>query len=98
MPSVPAVARKHTRWRSSGGGTDNHLILIDLTSKGVAGKPAAQALDRARITTEPAVKLVASTRHGALDRADVTGLERQASWRAAGADGVPGTARSDAPA
>jgi glycine hydroxymethyltransferase len=33
------------------GGTDNHLILIDLTSKGVAGKPAARALDRARITT-----------------------------------------------
>ncbi len=29
------------------GGTDNHLMLIDLTSKGVAGKPAAQALDRA---------------------------------------------------
>jgi glycine hydroxymethyltransferase len=33
------------------GGTDNHLILVDLTSKGVAGKLAAQALDRARITT-----------------------------------------------
>jgi glycine hydroxymethyltransferase len=33
------------------GGTDNHLILIDLTGKGVAGKPAAKALDRARITT-----------------------------------------------
>jgi glycine hydroxymethyltransferase len=33
------------------GGTDNHLILVDLTSKGVAGKPAAQALDRAHITT-----------------------------------------------
>ncbi|MEU8120913.1 serine hydroxymethyltransferase [Spirillospora sp. NPDC049024] len=31
------------------GGTDNHLILIDLTTKGVAGKPAAQALDRAGI-------------------------------------------------
>ena len=29
------------------GGTDNHLILADLTSKGVAGKPAAQALDKA---------------------------------------------------
>jgi glycine hydroxymethyltransferase len=29
------------------GGTDNHLILIDLTSKGVAGKPFAKALDRA---------------------------------------------------
>jgi glycine hydroxymethyltransferase len=31
------------------GGTDNHLILIDLTSKNVAGKVAAQALDRAGI-------------------------------------------------
>jgi glycine hydroxymethyltransferase len=31
------------------GGTDNHLLLVDLTSKGVAGKPAAQALDRAGI-------------------------------------------------
>ena len=29
------------------GGTDNHLILIDLTGKGVPGKPAAKALDRA---------------------------------------------------
>ena len=33
------------------GGTDNHLILIDLTSKGIAGKPAAKALDRAGIET-----------------------------------------------
>jgi glycine hydroxymethyltransferase len=32
------------------GGTDNHLLLVDLTSKGVPGKVAAQALDRARIT------------------------------------------------
>jgi glycine hydroxymethyltransferase len=31
------------------GGTDNHLILIDLTRKGVSGRPAAQALDRAGI-------------------------------------------------
>src|SRR6202040_110743 len=29
------------------GGTDNHLILIDLTNKKVIGKKAAQALDRA---------------------------------------------------
>ena len=29
------------------GGTDNHLILVDLGSKGVAGKRAAKALDRA---------------------------------------------------
>ena len=32
------------------GGTDNHLLLVDLTSKGVPGKLAAKALDRARIT------------------------------------------------
>ncbi len=31
------------------GGTENHLILIDLTSKGIAGKPAAKALDRSGI-------------------------------------------------
>ncbi len=31
------------------GGTDNHLILCDLTPKGVPGKVAAQALDRAGI-------------------------------------------------
>jgi glycine hydroxymethyltransferase len=29
------------------GGTDNHLILIDLTNKNIAGKPMAKALDRA---------------------------------------------------
>jgi glycine hydroxymethyltransferase len=31
------------------GGTDNHLILVDLTPQGIAGKPAAKALDRAGI-------------------------------------------------
>jgi len=33
------------------GGTDNHLIVVDLTATGVPGKLAAQALDRAGITT-----------------------------------------------
>jgi glycine hydroxymethyltransferase len=33
------------------GGTDNHLILIDLTPKNVTGKVAAKALDRAGIVT-----------------------------------------------
>jgi len=33
------------------GGTDNHLVLIDLTNKGVFGKKAAKALDRAGIVT-----------------------------------------------
>ncbi len=32
------------------GGTDNHLILIDLTSKNITGKDAEIALDRAGIT------------------------------------------------
>jgi glycine hydroxymethyltransferase len=31
------------------GGTDNHLILVDLTNKEVPGKKAAQALDRAGV-------------------------------------------------
>lgn len=31
------------------GGTDNHLILSDLTNKGIGGKPAAKALDVAGI-------------------------------------------------
>src|SRR4030042_2944781 len=33
------------------GGTDNHLILIDLTNKEVIAKKAAKALDRAGIVT-----------------------------------------------
>jgi len=35
----------------SSGGTDNHLILIDLRNKKVAGKKLAKTLDRARIVT-----------------------------------------------
>jgi glycine hydroxymethyltransferase len=31
------------------GGTDNHLIVVDLTNKGVIGRKAAQTLDRAGI-------------------------------------------------
>ncbi len=33
------------------GGTDNHLILIDLRNKKVGGKKVAKALDRAKIVT-----------------------------------------------
>jgi glycine hydroxymethyltransferase len=32
------------------GGTDNHLMLVDVTTKGVTGKQAEQALDAAGIT------------------------------------------------
>jgi glycine hydroxymethyltransferase len=37
-------------FRLVSGGTDNHLMLVDLTSKGVTGKEAQEALDRAAIT------------------------------------------------
>ena len=32
------------------GGTDNHLMLVDVTSKGLTGKVAEKALDAAGIT------------------------------------------------
>ncbi len=32
------------------GGTDNHLMLVDLRNKGITGKAAEQALDKAAIT------------------------------------------------
>ncbi|MFH1716165.1 MAG: serine hydroxymethyltransferase [Planctomycetota bacterium] len=35
----------------SSGGTDNHLMLIDLRNKNISGKKLAKALDRARIVT-----------------------------------------------
>jgi glycine hydroxymethyltransferase len=37
-------------FRIVSGGTDNHLMLVDVFSKGVRGKEAEQALDRAGIT------------------------------------------------
>jgi glycine hydroxymethyltransferase len=37
-------------FRVVSGGTDNHLMLVDVFSKGVRGKEAEQALDRAGIT------------------------------------------------
>src|SRR5580698_591552 len=37
-------------FRVVSGGTDTHLILLDVFSKGVRGKEAEKALDRARIT------------------------------------------------
>jgi glycine hydroxymethyltransferase len=37
-------------WRLVSGGTDTHLILVDLGARGVTGKDAQEALDRAWIT------------------------------------------------
>ena len=44
-----AVALQERGYDLVSGGTDNHLLLVDLTSKGIGGKPAAKALDRAGI-------------------------------------------------
>jgi glycine hydroxymethyltransferase len=44
-----AVALRERGYDLVSGGTDNHLLLVDLTSKGIGGKPAAKALDRAGI-------------------------------------------------
>ena len=38
-------------FKLSSGGTDNHLILIDLRNKDIPGRKLAKALDRARIVT-----------------------------------------------
>jgi len=45
-----AAALEALGLRIVSGGTDNHLMMVDLTSVNVTGKDAAQALDRARIT------------------------------------------------
>jgi len=37
-------------YRIVSGGTDNHLLLVDLTPKGLTGKDAQETLERARIT------------------------------------------------
>ena len=45
-----AQALQERGFRLVSGGTDNHLILCDLTKTGVTGKEAETALDQADIT------------------------------------------------
>jgi glycine hydroxymethyltransferase len=45
-----AAAMSSRGYRIVSGGTDNHLLLVDLTPKGLTGKEAQDALDRAKIT------------------------------------------------
>ena len=45
-----ASALMERGYRLVSGGTDTHLMLMDLTSRGVTGKDAQEALDRAWIT------------------------------------------------
>ncbi|BCJ30707.1 serine hydroxymethyltransferase [Actinocatenispora sera] len=44
-----ATALTDRGYRLVSGGTDNHLLLVDLTNKGVTGKVAAKALDAAGV-------------------------------------------------
>jgi glycine hydroxymethyltransferase len=46
-----AAALTEHGFRIVSGGTDNHLMLVDMQPKGVTGKAAEEALDRAGITT-----------------------------------------------
>src|SRR5438105_4144572 len=47
---VLAQALVEAGFRVVSGGTDTHVVLLDVFSKGLRGKEAEQALDRARIT------------------------------------------------
>ncbi|PIQ82434.1 MAG: serine hydroxymethyltransferase [Candidatus Omnitrophica bacterium CG11_big_fil_rev_8_21_14_0_20_64_10] len=47
--AIGAALAEHG-WRIVSGGTDNHLVLADLTVRKLTGKEASAALDRARIT------------------------------------------------
>lgn len=52
IQNAQALARALAQrgWRIVSGGTDNHLILVDLTKRGLTGQQASLALERARIT------------------------------------------------
>jgi len=53
VKNAKALAQKLLEYgfNLSSGGTDNHLILIDLRNKNIPGRKLAKALDRARIVT-----------------------------------------------
>jgi glycine hydroxymethyltransferase len=52
LENAKALAERlaHHGFRIVSGGTDNHLFLVDVYSKGITGKDAEEALERAGIT------------------------------------------------
>jgi len=52
LDNAQALARtlQGEGWRLVSGGTDNHLMLVDVFARGITGKVAEKALDRAGIT------------------------------------------------
>ncbi len=47
--ALAGAMRKHG-WRIVSGGTDNHLMLVDVQSRGLTGKEVQELLDKVRIT------------------------------------------------
>jgi glycine hydroxymethyltransferase len=45
-----AMALSKSDYRIVSGGTDNHLFLVDLTSKNITGKEASEILDKVHVT------------------------------------------------
>ncbi len=45
-----AATLRDERWRLVSGGTDNHLVLVDVFARGITGKVAEAVLDKAGIT------------------------------------------------
>jgi glycine hydroxymethyltransferase len=52
LKNASAMAAELARrgWRLVSGGTDNHLMLVDVNAKGLTGKDCSEWLDRAAIT------------------------------------------------
>ncbi len=48
--AVLAATLSESGWRIISGGTDNHLVLVDVSKSGLTGKEAAEALDNSGIT------------------------------------------------
>jgi len=47
---IMAKAFIHKEYDVISGGTDNHMLLIDLRNKGISGKEAEEALGKANVT------------------------------------------------
>ena len=47
---VPVEGMEYNGFRLVSGGTDNHLLLVDVQAKGLTGKECQEALDHAGIT------------------------------------------------
>jgi len=50
MPGLSQMPLIGLGWRLVSGGTDNHLVLMDLRGTGITGRAAEEALDEVGIT------------------------------------------------